>query len=227
MRTPTFLMLLACSLATPALTAAAGTITVMGDAVTMVSADRVVWKLSVTTKDTKLEQATAQADGLLAQAVAIGATLGLAKEQMRIGRVAVAMRYESKGGESSRKFSHYEISQQLKFIEEDLSRYDEFREALMGVPGLQVNQEFFATGAGSATDDMMIEALRSARRKAEALAAVVGARVGRAVSISEFKPNPMDHDIDAVSYQRGVVLRNTEPDGIEVKGRIYAVFELE
>ncbi len=146
---------------------------------------------------------------------------------MRIGRVTVAMRYEAKGGEYSRKFSHYEISQQLKFIEEDVARYDEFREVLLGVPGLQVNQEFEASGAESAKNDMMIEALRSARRKAEALAAVVGANVGRAISISEFKPNPTDRDIDTVAFLRGVPFRGPEPDGIEIRGRIYAVFELE
>ena len=149
MRVLPFVLLLVCCAAMPAFAAGAGagTITVVGDAVTMISADRVVWKLSVTTKDTKLEQVTGQADGLLAQALAIGESLGLAREQMRIRRVSVAMRYESKGGEYTRKFSHYEVSQQLMFVEEDVARYDEFRGALTGVPGLQVSQEFVATCA--------------------------------------------------------------------------------
>lgn len=74
---------------------------------------------------------------------------------------------------------------------------------------------------------MMIEALRSARRKAEALAAVAGTGVGRAVSISELKLNPPEREIDVVAIQRGVPFRMTEPDGIQVWGRIYTGFEFE
>ncbi len=73
-----------------------------------------------------------------------------------------------------------------------------------------------------------IMAPQNAMEKAEQLAGVLGQSVGAAISISEFKPNPTQRDIDdGLAYSRGVVSSRGKPEGIDVKSRIYAVFVLK
>jgi uncharacterized protein YggE len=73
---------------------------------------------------------------------------------------------------------------------------------------------------------MRIDALHAAKQKAEDLAAVVGGSVGRALSISEFKPNPTQPDINRASALTASV-RRARPEKIDVSARVYVVFELE
>ena len=108
-----------------------------------------------------------------------------------------------------------------------MEEYDQFRLKFTGVAGLSVRQEFLSSTIESAIEEVRQKAIVEARRKAEALAGALDQRVGRAISISEFKPNPTQGDLeDALSRQRGVVDSRGQPEGVNVTYGIYVVFEL-
>lgn len=218
-----------CALVSPAHAeqVALKTITVFGQASTFIEPDRSVWRLTAAARDPKLDVATAAVQSITEQALALGQSLGLGPKEMQIGRVSVDMNYESKDGRTTQKFSHYYVKQALTFYQLDLVRYDEFRDALTGVPGLQTSQNFQAANVDSTRDAMRLAALRSARIKAEALAAVVGLKVGSALSVSEFRPCGTHNDYDPVSLQRGVILDLGRPEGIEISATVYATFEMQ
>jgi hypothetical protein len=65
-------------------------------------------------------------------------------------------------------------------------------------------------------------------RKAAALAEVAGAKLGRALSISEFKPETSRGD----GMEGAAVMVSPSPamarlEGLDIRARIYAVFGLE
>lgn len=204
------------------------TITVYGDAATTVTPDQVVWRLNVMARDQKLDAATSKVTGIVAEAQEIAKTFELEEENVQIGRVSVGMRYETKDGRETGKLNYYEVSQGLTVVQKDLGRYDELRVALTAVPGLQVDQNFRAAGADSLREVMRLDALRDAMRKAAALAEIAGAKLGPALSISEFKPETSRGDgVEGAAYMMNLSPAMGRPEGLDIRARIYAVFEME
>ena len=233
MRCSLVVILLVCTLSPMLHAGQPGTITVFGQASTMISPDRSVWRLNASARGQRLDVATAAVKAVVEQALVIGQENGLSPEQMRIGRLSVATRYEMKDGRPTRKLSHYEATQRLTFIATDLERYDDLRTALTALSDLELEQQFQAAGVDSVRDQILLEALRAAKRKAEALAAVVGLKVGATISISEFKPEATQREVNTVvnvnevAYSRGVIVDIGRPEGTEIKATIYATFALE
>lgn len=204
------------------------TITVSGDAATTVTPDQVVWRLTATARDQKLDAATSTVTGIVAEAQEIARTFELEKDNVQIGRVSVGMRYETKDGRETGKLEYYEVSQGLTIVQKDLGGYEELRIALTAVPGLQVDQILGAAGADSMREVMRLDALRDAMRKAAALAEVAGAKLGCALSISEFKPETSRGDgVEGAAYMVNVSPAIVRPEGLNLRSRIYAVFEME
>ena len=72
-----------------------------------------------------------------------------------------------------------------------------------------------------------IDALHKAKQKAEDLATVLGDSVGKALTISEFRPNESRTYTESMySSVRGVVA-STKPEKIAVSAKVYVVFELK
>ena len=136
------------------------------------------------------------------------------------------MRYKQKNRSESDKFSHYELSQRLTIIQPNIEQYDEYWNELTAIEGIRVNQSFLTSNLEPTRRQMRIDALHAAIQKAEDFAAVVGGSVGKALSISEFKPNPTQADIYRTSNAMLSEMR-ARPEKIEVKAQIYVVFELE
>lgn len=204
----------------------ARTITVVGSASTEVMADNVAWFLTVTVRDDDQDKLRAQAEEILLQVEAATGRLGIDRDDIEFDKVVINMRYKQKDRRESDKFSHYELSQRITMIQEDVEQYDEYWHELTSIEGVRVNQNFLTSQLEPTRRQMRIDALHAAKQKAEDLAAVVGGSVGRALSISEFKPHSTQSDIDRVVTVRGSVMR-ASPEKIEVAARVYVVFELE
>jgi len=203
------------------------TVTVFGEASTEVMPDQIAWKLTVIVRDSNQEELREQADGIIAQAVAAAEDLGLTREEVLIGKVSIGMQYKTKDKDKTDQFSHYELTQRITMVQSDIDNYGVFWQTLTAIEGLRVHQEFVVSNLGAIARGTRIEALKSAKQKAEDLAEVVNASVGAALSISEFKPNPTQRDIDAVAFQRGVLGSAGRPEGVTIKSKIYAIFEIE
>jgi len=203
------------------------TVTVHGTSSAQVMPDRISWVLSVMVRDEERAKLSQQADIILSEVLAAAARLGLQDDEVRIGRVSINMQYKTKDRDESDHFSHYELTQIITLIQSDVDNHDDYWRELTSIEGLRVRQEFMASSLDATSRRLRIEALQSAHQKAMDMAEVVGATVGRVVSISEFKPNPTQRDIDEVAMQAGVVRGSLKPEGITVTAKIYAVFELE
>jgi len=205
----------------------ARTVTVYGESSTQVMPDQVAWKLTLVVREKEQAKLRVKADEIVAQAIAAAENLGLKRNDILVGRVSIGMRYKTTDKDESDQFSHYELTQRMTMVQSDMENYDQFWQALTSIEGLRVSQEFVATNLEEAMRLLRIEALERAKTKASDMAEVVGAAVGRILSISEFKPNPTQGDIDAVAMQRGVVMSAGRPEGITATAKVYAVFELE
>lgn len=204
----------------------ARTVTVVGTASTEIMADNVAWYLTVTVKDNDQDQLRTQADEILLQVTATASRLGVDHDDIVLGKVTINMRYKQKDRRESDKFSHYELSQRISIIQKDIGQYDEYWQELTAIEGVRVSQNFFTSQLELTRRQLRIDALNAAKQKAEDLAAVVGGSVGRALSISDFKPSSTQIDNYNVSYLTGSVM-NARPEKIEVTARVYVVFELE
>ncbi|UCG62551.1 MAG: SIMPL domain-containing protein [Candidatus Zixiibacteriota bacterium] len=202
------------------------TVTVVGFASTVIMADNVAWHLTVTVKDDDQEKLRTQADEILTQVMAAADRLGIDRNNIALGKVTINMRYKQKKRRESDKFSHYELSQRVTITQTDIERYDEYWQEFTAIEGVRVGQNFFTSQLEPTRRQMRIDALNAAKEKAEDLAAVVGGSVGRALSISEFKPNPTQADIDLVANLTAV-MGGGKPEKIEVSARVYVVFELQ
>ncbi len=203
-----------------------GTITVVGSASTQIMADNVAWFLTVTVKDDDQDRLRSQANEIMLQVMAAIDRLGVERDDIEFGKVTINMRYKQKNRSESDKFSHYEFSQQLTITQRDFDQYFKYWNELTAIEGVRVSQNFFTSQLEPTRRQLRIDALHAAKEKAEDLAAVIGGSVGRALSISEFKPNPTQTEIDNVAYLR-VSAMSAAPEKIEVSARVYVVFELE
>ncbi|MFH1687652.1 MAG: SIMPL domain-containing protein [bacterium] len=204
----------------------ARTITVVGSASTEIMADNVAWYLTVTVRDDDQNKLRARAEEILLQVQAATGRLGIDRDDIEFGKVTINMRYKQKDRRESDEFSHYELSQGLTIIQSAIEQYDEYWHELTAIEGVRVGQEFFTSQLEPTRRQMRIDALHAAKQKAEDMAAVLGGSAGRALSISEFKPNPTQPDIDRVSAVSASVVR-AKPEKIEVFAQVYVVFELE
>lgn len=202
------------------------TVTVVGFASTEIMADNVAWFLTVTVKDDDQEKLRTQAEEILSQVMAATDRLRVNRDDIALGKVTVNMRYKQKNRTESDKFSHYELFQRVTVTQVDIERYDEYWHEFTAIEGIRVDQKFLTSQLEPTRRQIRIDALHAAKQKAEDFAAVVGGSIGRTLSVSEFKPNPTQADIDRVANLIGVTGVG-RPEKIEVSARVYVVFELE
>lgn len=202
------------------------TVTVFGESSTQVMPDQVVWKLFIKVRDDNLDEVVRRSEDLKVQVLNAASRLGLDDDTIQIGKVRVEITYKQDDGQTTDKLNYYEVSRRLTLLQTDVENYEAFWREFASIQGLRFHQEFIASELESVANQVRLEALRLAKEKAHGLASVVGSSVGEAISISEFKPNPTQREIDEIAYQRGVVQSAGRPEGIKVQCRIYAVFEL-
>ena len=207
---------------------AQGTITVYGSATTTVMPDQVIWQLHLLARDEELEKVGAKIDKTLSEIMKAVDLLKIPDENIALGKIQVSIQHKTKNDYQTVKINYYEQRQKINLTQTNMGQYDVFRHTLTKIDGLTFRQHFTMSKLDSVIALTRVKALKNAKEKADQLASVLGQSVGRAISISEFKPNPTQRDLeDALSYQQGVVSSRGKPEGIDVKYRIYGVFVLE
>jgi hypothetical protein len=220
-----FLALLSCTAS--AHEVSGRSVTVSGEAAAIVSPDHVEWNLRIMVRSEVQEELGLQAGDILSQLKAVAKRLGHEDDGIIYGKVTIWMRYKQENNRETEEFSHYELMQPMTVIQTDMSLYEEYWRELTAIDGLQVNQNFVATTVEDTRRLLRIEALEAAQQKAEDLAAVVGSKVGAAISISEFKPSPEGSYSNNVAYMVEVPSSVGKPKGVHVLVKLYAEFELE
>ncbi len=206
------------------------TVAVIGSARAVVAPDRVVWKLSVVANDQDLEKAKQMSDRKLEGVMAAAQSLAIAQDDLEIGRVSIDKVYEMDKTYNEGKFRHYALQRTIIIREHDLDRFDEYLEALVVGTDIVADMRYEVAGIDSITDELKLAALQHARSKAADYAAAVGAVLGQAVVISEYKPSASAREISedqALARQfGGAGSPFVVPEKTVISAQVYATFEL-
>jgi len=203
-------------------------VTVSGEATEMVVPDQVEWKLKINVRSEAQEDLRVQAGAIISQLKSVASRLIHPVDDITFGRVIISMRYKNENNRRTDKISHYELIQPITILQTDIDLYDKYWQELTSIEGLQVNQQFVSTAIEETKRQLRIKALQAAKQKAEDLAAVVGSKVGDALSISEFRSNPNRSYAENASMRMDSSPSSVgNPEGINVTAKIYAEFVLE
>ena len=239
------LLLLCASLWAPVAGAKSGpprTISVTGTFVTKVAPDVIDWDIGLTETDTDLAQAVRRSDEKMRAVLAIVREYQSKPQDVQTDLSIRRVHNRDKQGRVV-SFKHFAVGRSIDLRMRDLSRFDEFFARMIERADLEVDFSFDSTSICDLRSDTRLGAMRAARDKARAMAQVVGARLGKALTIDEhprqeanpwgygaggfmnnaiYVPSRGDTPDDAVSAS-GTLAIGT----IDVRITVYVTFEIE
>lgn len=210
-------------------------VTVAGEAEMNVAPDEVRFDVTLQSFGRELKAAKTQTDERLKGLVALVRRHGVAESDTQTDYVRVEPRF--KGNDESRAFLGYSVRKDLVFTLRDVARAEGLLSELLDFGVWRINSINFSTSQMRRyRDQARALAMKAAQEKAAALAAAVGQKIGRAITIEEEAagrggggalPNVTSN---AVSYDRG---DSTSSEGtlalglIKVSARVTVKFGLE
>ena len=208
------------------------TIQVSGTVETATAPDQVLWTITLSDFDKDLPRAKAANDEKVKSVVALRRQFGIEEGDLVTGHLAIAREYEHNQHGCQGNFKHFQVSRTVTIRQRDLRRFDELLDALVASAEMEVSFSFESSHIHAVRAETRLKALEAAKSKAEAMAAVVGARVGRAISIREHAENApwgafasnlaVVHD----ALPADVATERFVPGAITVRLTVYATFEL-
>jgi len=202
-------------------------ISVAGTVETKTAPDQIVWWITLTDVDKSLREAKRKSDDKVREIVALREKLGIGEGDLETGQLRVR-RERDKGD-----FKSFTVTRRVTILEQDLKRFDQFLDILFSSAGMEVGFTFESSKIYEVRAQTRLQALQAARDKAEAMAKVVGAKLGRAVTISEFPSGGWqgalgpNREIVESTPAADLATQKFAPDAISVQVTVYATFELE
>ncbi len=212
------------------------TISVTGTALTRVVPDIITWHISTNDYERELLVAKESNDQKLKAIFALVDELEIAPEDMQTGSLRVRKVYNRDERGNQLDFKHFAISRSVTLRQRDLKRFDEFFSALLTSAEMDVNFSHESTKVHEHRWETRLKAVRLAKEKAEAMAELVGAEIGKAIAINEHSPSESSRrdirDINNPAPYRSrdavedLVGGTFAPGSISVKITVYVTFEL-
>lgn len=201
-------------------------VTVSGYAEDWIEPDVAVWNITIQQKGKKLRDLKDVNDRQYDRVLGIADSLGVSVEQIIVGRISIRKEYERDKHHNVKGFSHYVLTRQVKIVQLDIHRFDEFLDQLLLEGDLNARLQYQSTIQDTVRSKLKLQAVESARRKAIAMAEVLGAAVGQPLIISEY-PIITDYaQIDRLSKQAGLIQR-ASPERVHISEQVYIRFNLE
>ncbi|MEC9092684.1 MAG: SIMPL domain-containing protein [Planctomycetota bacterium] len=205
-------------------------VSVTGTAVTCVTPDQILWSITTTDDNADLAKAKQASDESAARVMAIRDKLDIAPEKLTSGRLQINKIYDRDRGRNVSTFKHFRITRTYSIQQDDLDRFDEFLSEIVGGP-VEGSFRYETSRRYELRNETRINAVKVARRKAQAMAVALGVDIGDPISIAEtggaypsqtsnFAYNAVPGDAD---QQNGKMI----PDAIEIKISVQVVFELK
>ena len=169
------------------------TIVVAGSARRPVEADQITWKLSLTSRQSTAQKTSAELDGWFKRIDAFLDDRGIRRNEISISPVTLS-RTSRSDGEGNSEFAGFSGTRSLRVeskrldpVESMATRSDELIAA--GIPIEASSPEFVYTRLSDHRRDMIAQAGEDAKKRAETLAKVGGARLGRVkdVDVGDFQ----------------------------------------
>ncbi|MCC6699653.1 MAG: SIMPL domain-containing protein [Candidatus Hydrogenedentes bacterium] len=209
-------------------------VSVTGTAVMSVSPDIISWSIQV--KDTNPDLMTAKTsnDARLRDVMQLIRELGIPTEDVSTQFLRVNKEYDRDPQGNQGAFKHHVVERYVNVRQRDFSRFDEFFDALVQRAGAEVSYSLESSRVHELRIEARKKATEIAREKAEAMVTQLGGRLGRVLSVEEYRPDfsrqaPFSNgvffeqpDANAPDIQEGTLA----PGSIEVRCSISAVFEI-
>jgi uncharacterized protein len=212
-------------------------VTVAGEAEMNIAPDEVKFDVTLQAFNKELKLAKTQVDDRLKGLIGIAKKHGVAETDTQTDYVKVEPRF--KGNDDSRAFLGYWVRKDLVFTLRDVSHAEELLSEVLDYGVGRINSISFQTSQmRKHRDQARAMAMKAAQEKAAALAAAVGQKIGKAITIEEEVPGARtgyalsgaNYSSNAASFERS---DSTETEGtlalglIKVSARVTVKFVLE
>lgn len=210
-------------------------ISVSGTAVTRVVPDLAVWRLTVTGRDQALETATKKADEQLRAILALREGLGIASDDLQTGYLGIEKEYRRDQHGNRGDFLGFVVTRVVTIRQRDLKRFDEYLTRLVAAADVEVAFSFDTTRREEIRAETRLEACLAAREKAAAMTKVLGAGLGKVLTLEEGREetpwrvpiqNLIAVDTDGPSPD-AVSSGTLVPESIEIRVTVNAAFAIE
>ena len=208
-------------------------VSVSGTVQTKIAPDQVVWRISLTDTDKILRTAKLANDENVKAVLALRDKLGIAEGDLETGQLSIQREYERGDRGQRGAFKHFAVRRSITIRQRELNRFDEYLDNLVASAEMEVDFSFESSKIHDVRAQTRLEALVAAKEKAQAMAEVVGARLGKVLTINEHAENrgfgsPLSNSVSFQSMPSVDAASATfVPGAISVSITVYAVFELE
>jgi len=212
-------------------------ISVSGTVETKTAPDQVVWSISLTDTDTDMRKAKANNDERVKSVIALRDKLDIGEGDIETGQVSIRREYERTSRGDRGAFKHFVVSRSVTIRQRDLKRFDEFLDALVASTELEASFSFATSRMHEVRTETRLKALKVARDKAAAMAEVVGAKLGKVLTIDEHSSGSRwmslgtnivsNSMIDAGPPAADLATDKFVPGAISVTLTVHATFELK
>lgn len=218
------------------------TITVSGTAVTQVMPDLVVWSISISDFDKNIKIAKEKNDDKFKRILALQESLNINKTDWEISYLRIHKEYErDERGYVTEKFKHFVIARSLIIRQHDLKRFDEFLDKFVSSAEMEVSFSLHSSQIYEIRKETRLKALRIAKEKAIAMLEIVGAKIGKVLTINELQPSPSqnyqqiwqnDNSVTSISLENRSIAIDTAiatfaPEAIDVRVTVSVIFEIQ
>ncbi|HET9135336.1 MAG TPA: SIMPL domain-containing protein [Candidatus Kapabacteria bacterium] len=213
------------------------TISVQGTAEVMVAPDQVEISMSVETNNVTLDKAREENDSKVSAILAMVKKMGVEDKYIQTDYMSVEPRYDQKYGDngqpSERVFLGYYMTKHLSITLRDVTKYEKLIAEALKLGTNYVNGATFGiSDSRKIKDQARLDAIKSAKEKATALAAELGQKVGKPLMISEgtnsyYPATANTWRAESKVYDGNNEGVSTAPGQIKLEAEVSVVFELE
>lgn len=210
-------------------------VSVSGTAIGRVEPDQVVWRINVRRTNKELAKAQSECDATVKKLLGLREDLRLKPEDVQTGYLSIQKIFDRDSAGNQTSFRHFQVDRQLTIRQKDTSRFDAVLAQLIAAEDVEVSYSLESSQYLEIRTKTRLDAVKAARKKANEMSELLGAKLGRVLRIAE--PNdqlgmPLGIS-NSISFSGG---RAAEPDtpagtfapgAIEVRVTVDVVFEIE
>ncbi len=158
-------------------------ISVTGTMETRVNPDTLSWTIAVTEQDPVLQKAKERCTQKTEKALQLIKDLAIPPNDVQTGFMDIRKEF-TESPILPKTFKQWSIVRTISFKQKDLSRFDEFLDALIANADVEVSYTLESSKYHEARAEARTKALELARQKAQSMCETLGVKLGRPVSIS-------------------------------------------
>lgn len=210
-------------------------VSVTGTTIARAQPDIVVWNVSVTRTNRELAKALSECDVTVKRVLELRNDLKLKPEEVQTGYLSINKVYDRDNHGNPTSFRHFSVMRNITLRQRDTTRFDEILAKLSEATDVEVSYHLESSEYHNLRAETRLKAVKVAREKAQAMTELLGAKLGRALSIEEPKET-WGGAHSFASNSAYISPRQAEPDSapgtfapgsIEIRVSVEVVFEIE